>query len=72
MSTELKRARQIADELVRPGKADLRVVDAKRSHPLQQANRAGYGDVEVWLLQPIPKTSIEQLDFSGSGVLHLS
>jgi hypothetical protein len=47
-------------------------MDAEGGHPLQQADSAGHGYLKIWLLQSIPKTCIEQLDFSRFRVLHLS
>ena len=56
---------RIADELVRAGKADLRIVNAEGRHALKQANGVRHGYFEVWLLQPVAKACVEQLDFSG-------
>jgi hypothetical protein len=45
---------------------------AEGAHAFQQAHSAGYGNVEVWLLQPVAKTRIEQLNLHSSGFLHLT
>ncbi len=64
-----KRRRQVRDKLVRAGKANLGVMQAKARHALQQQNRIGHGDVEVRLLHAVAQTGIEQLDL-GNLVLH--
>jgi hypothetical protein len=44
-------------------------VHAKVAHALQQVNRIRNRNLEVWLLQPISKACIEQLDLHGSWFL---
>jgi hypothetical protein len=46
-------------------------VNAEGGHALQQADGIGYGDVDVWLLQPVSQAGIEKLDFSNNCFRHL-
>src|SRR5487761_2178448 len=48
------------------------VEDAKSAHPLQQHDGVGHRDFEIWLLQPVTQTGIEQLHFSGFRFCHLA
>jgi hypothetical protein len=47
-------------------------VNAKGGHALQKPDSVGDGDFKVGLLHPIPKTCLEELDFSGSSFFHFS
>lgn len=61
--------RQVADKLVGARKTDFGIVHAKGRHALQKADSDGHGNLQVRLLQPVPKARVKDFDFS-SGFRH--
>ena len=66
----LQRLCQIHHKLIRTREADLRKMNTERTHPLQQVNCAGYGNLEVGLLQSVAETGIEQLHLRRLYLIH--
>ena len=61
---------EAGNELVRAGKADLRVAQAEGSHALQEQHGVGHRDLEVRLLQAIAQAGVKDLDLWRGVFLH--
>jgi len=64
--------REIADELVGSGKADFGVGDAKGGHALEERDCIRDGYFEVWLLETVAQTGVEELDLVRACLIQLT